>query len=440
MPVSPHDVHEVLGRHILADGYAQVLDLDRSRGVVFHDARTGCDFIDMFSHYASMPLGYNHPGLTDPAFVNTIGRAALHRPANSDVYTAEYAAFVETFARIVPETHRDHLFFIDGGSPAVENAMKVAFDWKVLKNRRKGVRGEVGTKIIHLRGAFHGRTGYCVSVTNTDPTKIEGFPKFDWPRVSAPAVRFPFDAAARADVEAREAQSLSEIVRALDEHGDDIAGLLIEPIQGEGGDNHFRREYLNALRTLADERDFLLLFDEVQTGFGATGRFWAAEALDVMPDVIAFAKRAQVGGIAVSRRIDDVPDNVFQRSSRISSTWGGNLCDMVRSRRIIEIIHAESILAHVADVGAYLVQRLETLCAEMPHVFSGARGRGLFSAVDAPDRVFRQRLLDELEKRFIIVLGCGERTVRFRPAFVVKREHIDITIDALRAAARALGA
>ncbi len=237
----------------------------------------------------------------------------------------------------------------------MENALKTAFDWKVRKNLAAG-KGEKGTQIIHFREAFHGRTGYTLSLTNTaDPRKYMYFAKFDWPRIINPKLRFPVTEAVLQRVVAEEAQAIAEIEKAVRDNPDDIAALIIEPIQGEGGDNHFRPEFFHALRRLADEHDFMFIVDEVQTGLGATGRMWAIEHMGVKPDIIAFGKKAQVCGIIVGDRIDEVADNVFDVSSRINSTWGGNLVDMVRSQRYLEIIEAEDLVKNAQGMGELLL-------------------------------------------------------------------------------------
>src|SRR5690606_31568135 len=144
-------------------------------------------------------------------FRRSLLRAALANPANADIYSKEFAAFVEVFRELAVPPEFRHLFFIAGGTLAVENAMKAAFDWKRQKNEAAGIPGG-GDRILHFRDAFHGRSGYTLSVTNTDPSKTRHFPKFDWPRVSSPYLDFPIDEAV---VEAREARACEEIEAAF---------------------------------------------------------------------------------------------------------------------------------------------------------------------------------------------------------------------------------
>ncbi len=417
---SPHDVHGVLRRHMLADGYDLVLDLERSHGCMLYDSLRQRELIDLFTCFSTVPLGYNHPGLRTPEFCQRILRAALNKPSNSDLYTVELADFVRTFARTLPEPLRDHLFFVDGGALAVENALKAAFDWKRHHNMRAG-RGEAGSKIIHFRDAFHGRSGYTLSLTNTDTRKIAYFPKFeDWPRITNPALAFPVTDEVIGRVERAERVAIAEIEQAVRRFGHDLAGAIIEPIQGEGGDNHFRPEFLHALRRLADEHQFLLIFDEVQTGFGTTGSWWCCEHLGVLPDILCFGKKTQVCGIAASHRLDEV-ESVFHVPGRINSTWGGNLVDMIRCQRVIEIVEEERLLERAADSGGALLAGLVQLADRYPTVVSNARGRGLFRAFDLSGSELRNTTLKRLRDEGVFALASGSRANRFRPALVFDR-------------------
>jgi L-lysine 6-transaminase len=425
--VAPDDVREVLSRSILADGLDFVLDVDRSAGSYLVDARTGERYLDMFTFFASSALGMNHPALAaDPAFRAELAAAAVNKPSNSDVYSVPMARFVDTFKRVLGDPALPHLFFVDGGALAVENALKVAFDWKSRINEANGIDAALGTKVLHLRGAFHGRSGYTLSLTNTDPNKVARFPKFDWPRIDAPYLR------PGADMAEVEAESLRQARAAFEANPHDIACFIAEPIQGEGGDRHFRGEFFAAMRDLCDEFDALLIFDEVQTGCGMTGTAWAYQQMGVTPDVVAFGKKTQVCGVMAGGRVDDVAQNVFNVSSRINSTWGGNLTDMVRSRRILEVIEADGLFHHATDLGGYLLDRLRDLAAEFPDLVVDPRGRGLMCAFSMPTAAQRDELIAKLWDRRVIMLASGPDSVRFRPALTASRAEVDAAIDAVR--------
>lgn len=415
--VQPSEVHSVLSRHMLADGYEIVMDLRKSKGSWLFDARRGRNMLDFFTNFASCPIGYNHPRLDNPEFRDRLADAAINKPANSDIYTTYMAEFVETFSRLaVPPSHNKHLFFVEGGALAIENALKAAMDWKVRKNFAKGYREEKGTQIMHLREAFHGRSGYTLSLTNTaDPRKTQYFPKFDWPRLDNPKIHFPATDGALADAARREKLVIDQARQFLHERKDDVAAFIMEPIQAEGGDNHFRPEFFRAVRQLCDENDILLIFDEVQSGVGITGKMWAFQHFGMEPDLFAFGKKTQVCGFASNERILEIPDNVFAVASRINSTWGGNLTDMVRSQRYFEVIEEENLVENAAKVGAHFVGELERFQAEFPKLVSNVRGRGLMAAFDLPSTEIRNNSLKAFLANDVMVLASGHQSARFRP-------------------------
>jgi L-lysine 6-transaminase len=435
-PDQAGQVHEVLSRSILADGFDLVLDLTRSAGSYLVDARDGRRYLDMFTFFASSALGMNHPALAvDDEFRAELTEAALNKPSNSDVYTVAMARFVETFARVLGDPALPHLFFVDGGALAVENALKVAFDWKSRHNEKRGIDPALGTRVLHLRGAFHGRSGYTMSLTNTKPVTVARFPKFDWPRIDAPFIRPGLEGPA---MDALEAESLRQARAAFEAYPHDIACFIAEPIQGEGGDRHFRPQFFAAMRELCDEYDALLIFDEVQTGCGLTGTPWAYQQLGVQPDAVAFGKKTQVCGVMAGRRVDEIADHVFAVTSRINSTWGGNLADMVRARRILEVIEADELFDRAGERGRYLRARLDELARDFPAVVLDPRGRGLMCAFSLPTTADRDEVIRALWQRAVIVLPSGTDGVRFRPALTVSRSEIDAAIAAVRAALTAV--
>jgi L-lysine 6-transaminase len=421
------DVHDSLRRHILVDGYPLVIDLENSKGSFVRDGVTGAELIDFYSFFASNPLGFNHPRMLDERTKERLLRTSLVKVANSDKYTTYFAEFVDTLSRTAAPPELRKYFFVEGGALAVENALKAAFDWKVRKNLAAG-RGEIGKKILHLKHAFHGRSGYTMSLTNTDPNKTDYFPKFDWPRIPSPMIRFPL-AAHLEDVVAREKEAVAAAEAAFDKYPHEIAGIIIEPIQSEGGDNHFRDEFFISLRRLADERDALLIYDEVQTGIGGTGAWWYFQHTPVRPDIVCFAKKMQVGGIMVGDRIDDVADNVFVKPGRINSTWGGGLVDMVRATRLLEIIVEEDLVANAQARGVELLAGLAAIQARHPKLIDNVRGRGLMCAFDLPDGALRDKAIQRCFADGMLVLGCGARSIRFRPALTIEP---DIVQEGLR--------
>lgn len=429
--IDANNIKQIIGKHLLTDGMDIIVDLENSKGSILVDKRNGDRYLDCFSMFASMSVGFNHPDLL--AHRDKFGSIAVQKPANSDAYSEPMAEFLHTFGHLAMPSYLPHAFFIEGGALGVENCLKAAFDWKVKKNQQKGCKTEKGHQIIHFKQAFHGRSGYTLSLTNTtDPRKTSLFPKFSWPRITNPKLSFPINDAALEEVVELEDRAIIEIKSCLQESCDDIAAIIIEPIQGEGGDNHFRTEFMKKLREIADDNDILLIMDEVQTGVGLTGKFWAHEHFGIEPDLISFGKKTQVCGCLGSSRLDEIKDNVFTESSRINSTFGGNLIDMVRCSAILKIIEKEQLVENARLRGIELHHGLDQLCDEFPSILSNPRGRGLMCAFDLNDGETRDDFIGKLLGEKLLIVGCGERSIRFRPHLVITAEEIQLIIEILR--------
>ena len=426
--VHENKVKETLGKHILADGFDFVMDFEKSHGSYIVDRLTGKEYLDMFSMFASASVGYNHPYILEKA--DWLGKMAIYKPTLSDVYLQEYADFMEVFSRVAIPKELPYCFFVEGGALAVENALKTAFDWKTRKNWQKNIDKEAGM-VIHFKQSFHGRSGYTLSLTNTsDPRKHQYFPKFDWPRITNPKLNFPSTEENLEETIKHEQLALLHIQEAILANPDQVACVIIEPIQAEGGDNHFRNEFFTELRKICDENEILLILDEVQTGIGMTGKMWAFQHLDIIPDVITFGKKTQVCGILANKeKLDEVEHHVFKESSRINSTFGGNFIDMLRFQLVLEIIENENLIENSRVVGEFLLNGLKQLAQKYPDHISAARGKGLMCAFDLKDGASRDWLRKVLYDEGVIVLTCGDQSLRFRPHLNVTKEEIQTILD-----------
>ena len=427
MSIKPKNVREILSKNILADGFDPIIDLDKSHGSWIVDQRDGSEYLDMFSMYASGAVGYNHPYIVKNQDV--LGKISINKTTLSDIYNIYYADFIETFNKYAAPNYLKHAFFIDGGALAVENALKTAFDWKKRLNLKKGINKE-GDKIIYFNQAFHGRSGYTMTLTNTsDPRKTMYYPKFDWFKVDNPHLSFPLDGDLLEDVIKKENLVIENIKNILSKNKDDVAAIIIEPIQGEGGDNHFRNEFMILLKELCDSNEMLLIFDEVQTGVGITGKMWAHEHFSVKPDIISFGKKTQVCGMLAGDKVFSMDKNVFKESSRINSTFGGNLVDMYRFKLILEIMCNENLLSNAKEMGWYLLSKINDLSLEFPGFATNPRGVGLFCAFDLPSTIERDKFISLVFNEKLMILGSGDASIRFRPHLNVSKNDIDVAID-----------
>lgn len=426
------NVIDRLKQHILVDGYHIVVDPLNSCGSWIEDLNTKRRYLDCYSQFASQALGWNHPNLVKHK--DFLGEVALHKLANSDMYSEVYADFVDAIAEITPD-HKYH-FFIDGGSLAVENALKAAFDWKYQITKNKELLGQDGNKmdIIHFYQAFHGRSGYSLSLTNTGDIKTKYFPKFPWTRVLNPKITS--NKLLYGETQEDETIALKEVKATLQKGN--VAAIIIEPIQGEGGDNHFRQTFLEQLRVLANEYEALLIFDEVQTGIGMTGKMWAYQHFGIVPDLLVFGKKAQVCGFCSTGRIDEVKDNVFKVPSRINSTWGGNTVDMARAKIIFDTIKSESLVENANKMGQQIINDLKYHFQHIdPNHSWNLRGKGLFIAFDLPNTAFRDRLLKRLSTS-MIALKSGSTSIRLRPHLTINQEDASLVSECINVTLREL--
>lgn len=405
---------KTIKKYTIGDGLPFVVDTKKSHGSWVVDTE-GRKYLDCYSQFASQPVGWNHPKLI--AAKDKLADVALTKIANSDMYCPEYAEFLESFASITPDFN--HYFFIDGGSLAVENALKAAFDWKM---KRLNLREyEVNSlQVMHLEEAFHGRSGYTLSLTNTMPVKTWGYPKLNWARIQNPKI-LPHIG----DTAVREAQSLNRAEFYLKQGK--VAAVILEPIQGEGGDNHFRNQYLYDLYDLTRKYDVMFIFDEVQTGIGLTGKMWAYQHLNFKPDMICFGKKTQTCGFCANSKIDEVEKNVFTESGRINSTWGGNIVDMVRFIILLKIIQEENLVENAAEVGDYLLSKLQEL--PLTHV----RGKGLMIAFSFDNMDRRNEIIERLSP-YMLVLKSGYESIRLRPQLGFSFEDADQAVEFIKGA------
>ena len=396
--------------------------------------------LDVYGHIAAVPLGYNHPDMLAAFRGGRFDWAAGYRPALGVAPSPEWVDIVENTVMRVAPAGMSKVFVVTTGAEAVENAMKAAFI-RLAARRRGGAApsaedaaasmlnrqpGVNAFKVISFEGGFHGRSLGALSATRSKPIHKLDIPAFDWPVVPFPASRFPLAAHAEEN-RAAEARSLEAVQAAIDAHPDEIAALIVEPIQGEGGDRHASAGFFQELRRITAERGVTFIVDKVQTGGGATGSFWAHEAwgLAEPPDMVTFSKKMQLGGYYCREELAPV------EALRVFNTWLGDPLRGAQLEVIVEVIERDRLLERTRETGARLVAGLEELAGRYPGMLSGARGRATFAAIDLPDGATRDRALRDLRQRGLEVGGSGDRAIRFRPALIFTPRHAAEALDLL---------
>jgi 4-aminobutyrate aminotransferase/(S)-3-amino-2-methylpropionate transaminase len=413
-------------------------DPDKSVGNYAVDV-DGNVLLDVYGHIACSAIGYNHPDLRAAHREGRFDWAMGYRPALGVAPPPQWVDLVErVFARIAP-AGLTRVLTTNSGAEAVENALKAAFAWKARRRRggrrwnaddlREAMcnrqRGIGALKVLSFDGSFHGRTLGALSATRSKPIHKLDFPAFDWPVVPFPANRFPLSEHAQAN-QAAEARALEQVEDVLIREAGAVAALIVEPIQGEGGDRHASAAFFRELRALCGRYEVAFVVDEVQTGIGATGRLWAHERWELPepPDVVTWSKKAQLGGLHLR------PELMPEESYRLFGTFLGDPLRAAQFEVILEVIERDRLIDRVRSVGDHLVGGL-TEIAHRNARLSGARGLGTFAAIDAPDADTRDRILDVLRQNGVECGGSGDRSIRFRPALIFGRRHAEELLDKL---------
>lgn len=361
-------------------------------GCYFFDV-DGNTFLDFASQIASNPLGYNNHDIKE-ALVPYYGQDPL-KYAGQDFVIKEHVDFLEELLSVVPK-ELTAAFLINSGAEAVENALKICL-----------MRRPSAKFIVSFTGAFHGRTAGALSLTNSKPVHKQHM-------LSLPTKRLPFGDHA---VEEFERLLHHEVVP------DSLGCVILEHVQGEGGYHVAPKKMVTDIKKLCAVHGIPYIADEVQSGVGRTGAWWAFEHYGITPDVMACAKALKVGATVASRTLFPVEEGA------ISSTWGGgHVLDLVTGLTTLRVIQRDRLVEHAHRMGNYLGRRLRELSVE------NERGLGLMRAVDMDTPHHRDVAVRMALKRGLVLLGCGERGIRFLPPLIVGKEEIDEAMTLFSAA------
>ncbi|KAI8079519.1 4-aminobutyrate aminotransferase [Gilbertella persicaria] len=417
-----------------------LLDFAKSKGNYIVDA-DGNTLLDVFAQIASIPIGYNNPAFLSlaekPAFQTALAnRAALGVNPNIDWVDSVQDAFMA-----VAPKGMSNVFTVMCGSCANENAFKTAFMYKAakrrgnkefslqelsscMKNQAPGSPDDMS--ILSFTQAFHGRLFGSLTATASKAIHKIDIPAFDWPKAPFPLLKYPLEDHVEHNQKV-EKEALDHVESLIVNAKKPVAAVIIEPIQSEGGDNHASPAFFRQLQAICQQNDVLFIVDEVQTGVGATGTFWAHEAwqLPSPPDMVTFSKKFQAAGFFLHPRLR--PSQPY----RLYNTWMGDPVRAMQAAAIVQEIKDKNLLQNVQEVGSYLQKSLRDMEATTP--IENVRGQGAFIAFDLPDAAKRDTFLADMRQRGVNIGGCGDRAVRLRPMLTFQRQHADILLDTMKA-------
>lgn len=368
--------------------------------------------------------------------------ALINRPALGNFPQHDWADILKTGILKVAPKGLDQVFTALAGSDANETAYKAAFIYK-RQQQRGGANVDFTTEeisssmlnqapgaaqlsILSFKSAFHGRLFGSLSTTRSKPIHKLDIPAFDWPQATFPLLKYPLEENIEYNKKV-EQEALDDVERLLTTHHLPPCAVVVEPIQSEGGDNHASPAFFRGLRELTKKHDVLLIIDEVQTGVGSTGKFWAHEHWDLPspPDMVTFSKKAQTAGYYFGN-----PGLRPNKPYRQFNTWMGDPARAILFRAIIEEIERLDLVNNTARVGDYLFSGLEHLQSQYPHEIMNLRGkgRGTFIAFDSPRR---DEFLKKAKGVGVNIGGSGATAVRLRPMLIFQRHHADILLEAV---------
>ncbi len=402
-----------LGRYVIAEPYPFVVDLAQSRGLTLATV-DGDRLTDWCGLYGSKLLGYNHPRLNTPDYVREIVLAANNKMANPDFLTPQCLDYYRLLHRLAPKCmagHRVEVYAVNSGAEAVENMMKYLINLHHHKQNAKG-RHDLSHRFIYFDQAFHGRTVFALNVTrlSNDPIATKDFHGIIKDNLSVP---FPVD-------EVSADACLAQLEALMTRYDGEIAGIILEPMQGAGGHRLAPADFYRDLATLCHRHDVAWGLDEVQTAGGQCGEVFAIDLFDVPhpPQAIAVAKKFGNGAVYMLNSMEDI--------GVLDSTWGGSLTDMVRFVHEWKIVEDSGLLGAVPAKAARLVAGLEALVARFPEKVGHVRGLGLYQGFTVFGKGSKGRLIDmALETEQLLLLGAGVDSIRFRPPLDVTKNDID---------------
>lgn len=393
------------------------IDFEKSRGSCLFDKNSGREFLDFFGMYSTVTLGYSHPIFRDPRFGADILRVAHLRTTNCEMASTEAADFLEKFSSHPAMRPYKHFHFACTGALAIEAAVKIAIDQKKAKD----------PKVISLKESFHGINSYGGFLTDRFypvSTRLNGFPEMDWPKIHNPRMVYKNNAVDLAATEAGLEQFQKEFNDCLEKSGpENIAALLVEPIQSTAGDWYFPESFFKRIRELCDRHNILLIFDEIQTGFGVTGSIWYHQLIGIQPDIVVFGKKAQVCGVMFKESVNETLKNPV----RLEVTWDGELIDMIRSTYILRAFEEYKILENVCARGAQLLEGLRKIPALL-----NIRGQGLLVAFDFETPSEQEPFCKRAFENGLLFNKTRERTIRFRPNLNVSAAEVNEALERIQ--------
>jgi L-lysine 6-transaminase len=432
MNLNEKELIKELQKYVIVDPFPFVVDLKNSKNMYLATVE-GRKIFDWTGLYGSKLIGYNHPGLYEKDYLERLQVAANNKMANPDFLTPECLDYYRLVYNLAPKCMKNsskplEVYIVNSGAEAVENMMKYFINLHHQKNKgKKGRDCKPKKRFIYFDQAFHGRTVFALNVTNlsNDPMATKDFNGIIPGNIR---VKFPAIDSQKSDEEnlLSAKSTLEELDYLMEKYKDEIAGVILEPIQGAGGQRLAAKEFYQGLSELCHKHEILWGVDEVQTSGGQCGAFFCVDLFDLPypPNAVVSAKKMGNGVIYMLDSMKDL--------GVLDSTWGGTLADMVRFVQEWKIVEGEKLLNEVEPLTKLLVEGLSSLQKRFSKVIYNIRGLGLYQGFSIHEPYKKSDLIGRaLENEDMLLLGAGTNSIRFRPPLTVNKDDIQLMLQKL---------
>lgn len=388
------------------------IDFRKSSKSYIFDLNTNRSYLDMMGMYSTLAVGYNNEDVFKNVDQEILLNLFKNKITNCEINSDLLQDFISTFhSQLDKKNIYSNSYFCSTGALAIEAGIKAAYRYKKIQEPR----------ILAFKGSFHGVYGYGGILTDRFDSvnpRLNGFAGGQFNTISPYYDQIKSGNLNKLSFE----ESILELKKEFSKD-DNLAAVIVEPIQCTFGDQYIDLNYLKILRKLCDEYDVPLIFDEIQTGFYTTSEIWYSDFLEITPDIIVFGKKLQVCGILINKKCS----KIFEIPSTLEVTWDSNLIDMYRSKLIIDYISNRNIKQEIQKNSFYLNNEISNF-----KFVNNYRSIGYIIAFDLENKYVRDTFVNNLKKNGVLCNPTRENSIRFRPNLLTSLDDFNYLLEMIK--------